>query len=202
MCKGENHLKGDLKVITRRTTYTPTERYLAGVQSLSLTLTKDRRMCTVASYNLYCGWQGNVAFAPIWVLNVSFNIYNTKRFVSSSNSKPGLVTILNRFLVTFDPLCAAFLHVRSYISTAAFTQKLISLGQATTQSYHSVHSHRTLDSSYFNICPSQKALRTKCWRFRDSRKWLGRDSAQWTHKPYECLSRKKTLSSYIDKRKI
>ena len=112
----------------------------------------------------------------IWVRNVSFNIYNTKRFVSSSNSKRVLLQFTNRFLVTFNPLCATFLYVRSHL-LAAFVPKLICLGQATTESHHSVHSHRTLDSSYFNICSSQKALRTMCRRFRDKGKWLGRDSS-------------------------
>jgi hypothetical protein len=40
---------------------------------------------------------------------------------------------VNRFLVTFNPLCATFLHVRS---NAGFALKLIYLGQATTESYY------------------------------------------------------------------
>ena len=95
----------------------------------------------------------------------------------------------NKFLVAFNPLCTTFLHVGSYL--LLHSPKLIRLDQATTESHHSVHSHRTLDSPYFNICSSQKALRTMYRRFRDRWKWLGRDSAQWTYKPHECYHEKK-----------
>ena len=43
---------------------------------------------------------------------------------------------VNRFLVTFDPLCTTLLHVRIYPHA-----ELICLDQATTESHHSVHSH-------------------------------------------------------------
>ena len=62
----------------------------------------------------------------------------------------------NKFLVAFNPLCTTFLHVGSYL--LLHSPKLIRLDQATTESHHSVHSHRTLDSPYFNIYSSQKAL--------------------------------------------
>lgn len=112
--------------------------------------------------------------AIIWVPN---NVtFNTKRFVPSSNSKRALLPFKTGFLLPSIHSAPPFFTL-DHIYWLHLPWNWSVLGQATTESYHSVHSHRSLDSSYSNICSSQKALRATCRRFRDLRKRLERDSA-------------------------
>lgn len=74
----------------------------------------------------------NVQYVYVWtykkdalVCNIfGFDVsYNTKRFVLISQQTNNVANLVYRFLVTFNPLCTTFLHVRS-LSNAGFVLKL------------------------------------------------------------------------------